>query len=67
MDAQQSRSATRAQFSIGDENAIFLVGSLALAGFSEDELDRIVGSVYAYVEQSFRPLLHRAFASKFAR
>lgn len=38
-----------AQFSIGDEHAIFLVEAV-----SEDELDRIVGTVYAYVEQSFR-------------
>ncbi|MGE0877079.1 MAG: YbjN domain-containing protein [Acidimicrobiia bacterium] len=56
-----------AQFSIGDEHAIFLVGALPLGGFSEAELDRIVGTVYAYVEQSFRSLLHLAFASKFTR
>jgi hypothetical protein len=30
-----------------------------------DELDRIIGSMYAYAEQSFATLLRLGFASKF--
>jgi hypothetical protein len=54
-----------AHFAIGGENAIYLVGQLPLALLSESELDRIIGSLYATVEQCFRPLLRLAFASRF--
>jgi len=54
-----------AHFSIGAEDAIFLRGDIPLRALNESELDRIVGSVYAYVEQCFRPLLSIGFASRF--
>ena len=54
-----------AHFSIGAEDAVFLRGDLPLSALSEAELDRIVGSTYAYVEQSFRPVLRIGFASRF--
>ncbi len=54
-----------AHFSIGAEDAVFLRGDLPLMALSEAELDRIVGSMYAYVEQCFRPLLALGFASRF--
>lgn len=54
-----------AHFAIGIEDAIFLRGELPLAALNEAELDRIVGSLYSYVEQSFQPLLRLGFASKF--
>jgi hypothetical protein len=41
------------------------MGQLPLKAFDETELDRIVGSVLAYVEQCFRPALQIAFASHF--
>ena len=59
-----------AQFCIGAENAVYLVGAFP-AGALQDpnvadgELDRIVGSVYACVEQCFRPALRIGFASRF--
>ncbi len=53
-----------AHFSIGLEDAVYLRGDLPLTGLTESELDRIVGSMYAYVEQVFRPLLHLGFASR---
>jgi hypothetical protein len=55
-----------AHFSIGLEDAVYLRGDLPLTGLTESELDRIVGSMYAYVEQVFRPLLHIGFASRFS-
>jgi hypothetical protein len=54
-----------AHFSIGLEDAVYLRGDLPLSGLSEPELDRIVGTMYAYVEQVFRPLLYIGFASRF--
>lgn len=54
-----------AHFSIGLEDAVYLRGEVPLAALSESELDRIIGSMYAYVEQSFRPLLHLGFTSRF--
>ncbi len=54
-----------AHFSIGAEDALYLRGELPLAALTEDELDRIVGSLYAYVEQLFPSLLRLAFASRF--
>ncbi|MEZ5178121.1 MAG: YbjN domain-containing protein [Acidimicrobiales bacterium] len=54
-----------AAFAIGDEDAIFLRGQIPVEAVTPDELDRIVGSLYAYVEQCFRPALRLAFASRF--
>ncbi len=54
-----------AAFAIGEEEAVFLVGQLANAAVDEDELDRILGSLYAWVEQFFRPALRIGFASRF--
>ncbi len=52
-------------FSLGLEDAVYLRGELALSGLAESEVDRIVGSVYAHVEQCFRPLLSIGFATRF--
>ena len=54
-----------AAFAIGDEDAVFLVGQLGNEGVTEDELDRVLGSLYAWVEQFFRPALRIGFASRF--
>lgn len=55
-----------AAFAIGAEDAVFLVGQLPNAAIDEGELDRILGSLYVYVEQFFRPALRIGFASRFA-
>lgn len=55
-----------AAFAIGDEDAVFLVGQLDNAAVTWDELDRILGSLYAWVEQCFRPALRIGFASRFS-
>lgn len=56
-----------AAFAIGAEDAVFLVGQLPNDAVDEGELDRILGSLYVYVEQFFRPALRIGFASRFAR
>jgi Putative bacterial sensory transduction regulator len=53
-----------ATFAIGDEDAIFLVGQLPNHAVDDDELDRVLGSLYAWVEQFFRPALRIGFASR---
>ncbi len=66
MALRRNERLVGAHFAIGIEDAIFLRGELPLAALDEDELDRIVGSIYAYVEQCFRGLLRLGFASRFA-
>lgn len=55
-----------AHFSIGIEDAVFLRGELPAAQLSLDELDRVLGTLYAQVEQCFRALLRIGFAGRFA-
>lgn len=53
------------RFAIGAEDAVYLVGQMPLSAMDEEELDRIVGSTYAYAEQYFRPAMTIGYASKF--
>ena len=55
-----------AHFAIGVEDALFLRGELPLTSLTEAELDRVVGSLYAYVEQAFPSLIRLGYASHFA-
>ncbi len=54
-----------AHFSIGVENALYLRGELPVAMVGHDELDRVLGTLYAQVEQCFQSLLRIGFASRF--
>jgi hypothetical protein len=54
-----------AHFSIGVEDAVFLRGELPLVALSEDELDRVIGSLYAFVEQCFPAAIRIGYASRF--
>jgi hypothetical protein len=53
------------RFAVGEEDAVYLVGQMPLSALDEDELDRILGSAYAYSEQHFRPAMRIGFASRF--
>ncbi|MEM9749196.1 MAG: YbjN domain-containing protein [Actinomycetota bacterium] len=55
-----------AHFSIGDEDAVFLRGEVPNDGIDRDTVDRILGTVYSTVEQSFGALIRIGFASRFA-
>jgi hypothetical protein len=55
-----------AHFSIGIEDAVFLRGELPVECVTEAELDRVIGTLYATVEQCFQALLRIGFASRFA-
>jgi len=52
-------------FSIGAEDAVYLRGELPTAVIDKDDIDRILGTVYATVEQTFKPLLRIGYASRF--
>lgn len=52
-------------FSIGVEDAVFLVGQIPSDTVTSSELDRLLGSAYEYTEASFRPAMRIGFASKF--
>jgi hypothetical protein len=54
-----------AAFAIGAEDAVYLVGQIGVGAVDVGELDRILGSLYSYVEQCFRPAMRIGFASKF--
>ena len=52
-------------FAIGDEDAVFLKGAISINFVDGVQLDRILGSLYATVEQCFRPALRIGFTSRF--
>ncbi|HZQ86754.1 MAG TPA: YbjN domain-containing protein [Acidimicrobiales bacterium] len=53
------------RFAIGLEDALYLVGQMPLSALDDDELDRIIGSTYAYAEQYFRPAMRIGYATQF--
>ena len=55
------------RFAIGFEDAVYLVGQMPVRALDESELDRILGSVYAYSERYFRPAMSIGYRSKFKR
>jgi Putative bacterial sensory transduction regulator len=54
-----------ASFAIGDEDALYLQGQLDDRLVDADELDRVLGSIYAWIEQCFPPAMRIGFRSKF--
>jgi len=60
-----NRSLFAWRFMVGAEDAVYLVGSLPVAAVDADELDRIVGTGYAYSERFFRGAMSIGYASRF--
>ena len=54
-----------AHFSIGIEDAVFLRGEMPVGHVTRDELDRVLGTLYAQVEQCFQMLLRIGFRSRY--
>ena len=63
---RRNESLVGVHFSVGIEDAIFLRGELPLRMVDEDELDRVVGTLYATVERIFPTIIRIGFASHFA-
>ncbi|MGD9798838.1 MAG: YbjN domain-containing protein [Acidimicrobiia bacterium] len=62
---RRNRKLVGAAFAVGEEDAVFLVGSVDARRVDDDELDRILGSLYQWTEQFFRPAMRIGFASRF--
>ena len=62
---RRNRKLTGLNFEIGEEEAVFLAGSLPVAAVTERELDQILGSMWAAIELVFKPALRIGFASRF--
>jgi hypothetical protein len=54
-------------FAINELGDVFLVGRLPLFAVTERELDRLIGSVLQYSDNSFNPLLELGFANAIRR
>ena len=63
---RRNERLTGAHFSIGVEDAVFLRGELPVSALNEDELDRIIGTLWSTVEQVFPSIIRIGFASRFA-
>lgn len=54
-----------AHFSVGFEDAVYLRGEMPVTQVTLEELDRVLGTLYAQIEQCFQALLRIGFASRF--
>jgi Putative bacterial sensory transduction regulator len=54
-------------FSVDQAGDVYLVGRFPLHAVTEDELDRILGSVLSYADDSFNPMLEIGFGSAIRR
>jgi hypothetical protein len=63
---RRNRSLHGLAYAIGVEDAVFLVGDVSIDCLSEGHVDRLIGSIWEYVERDFRPSLRLGFASRFS-
>lgn len=54
-------------WSIDDHGDVYLSGRLPLAAISDDEIDRVLGSVVSNADDNFNPLLQLGFGSSIRR
>ena len=54
-------------FSIDAEGDVYLTGRVSLRGLDEDELDRLLGAVLTYADESFDTMLEIGFGSSIRR
>ncbi|MBO3740659.1 YbjN domain-containing protein [Actinoplanes flavus] len=54
-------------FSIDTAGDVYLTGRVSLKGLDEDELDRLLGSVLTYADESFDTMLEIGFSSSIRR
>lgn len=63
---RRNERLTGVHFSIGAEDGVFLRGEIPVEWTSHDEVDRILGTLYATVEICFTSLVRIGFASRFS-
>ncbi len=54
-------------FAVDQAGDIYLVGRLSLHAVTEDELDRLLGAVLTYADESFDPMLEIGFGTAIRR
>ena len=54
-------------FSIDSAGDVYLVGRVALHSVTPDEIDRLLGAVLSYADDSFNPMLEIGFGSSIRR
>jgi hypothetical protein len=54
-------------FSIDEVGDVYLMGRVSLPGVDSDELDRLLGSVLTYADESFDPMLEIGFGTAIRR
>ena len=64
---EQNRRMYAVAFAIDHLGDIYLVGRVPLAAITQDELDRLMGSVLEYADGSFNTILELGFASAIRR
>lgn len=64
---EQNRRMYAVAFAIDHLGDIYLVGRVPLTAISQDELDRLMGSVLEYADGSFNTILELGFASAIRR
>jgi hypothetical protein len=53
------------RFAVGQEDAVYLMGSISVHHVVEGELDRLLGCAYAYTEAYFRPAMRIGYRTRF--
>ncbi len=64
---QRNASMFALAFAVDRHDDIYLVGRLPVHGLTEEDLDRLLGSVLQYSDESFNTLLRMGFASAIRR
>ena len=62
---RRNRELSGLRFAIGPEDAVFLVGELPAQTVTEAEIDRLLGSFYAYSERWFRHCMRIGYQTRF--
>ncbi len=60
-----NRELAGLRFAIGVEDAVFLITELSAHTVTEAEIDRVLGSFYAYGERWFRPCMRIGYETRF--
>jgi hypothetical protein len=55
------------RFALGAEDAVYLLGQMPVTAVDGDELDRLIGSSWTYVEQYFPTAMSLGYASQYRR
>lgn len=64
---EKNRRLYGVAFSIDQYGDIYLTGRVALRAIDDDELDRLLGSVLEYADESFNPILELGFLGAMQR